>query len=71
MPSSQGWPRPSEKCKDGSTSTLQGYVTVAGGPKNYLLQGYCEITNAGDGMGKALDTGENEVYSSILIERIA
>jgi len=54
--------------KDGSTSVLEGYLVVAGGSKTYQLQGYCGDTQNADGMGKALSTGENEVYSSVTFE---
>jgi len=58
------------RTKDGSTAMLDGYLVVAGGPKNYQLQAYCSKTN-GAGLGKALGDGEAEVYASIRIERIA
>lgn len=45
-------------------SFVEGRLVVAGGPKNYELQGQCQTTNATSGFGKACGFGNTEVYAT-------
>jgi hypothetical protein len=45
-------------------SFIEGRLVVAGGPKNYELQGQCQTTNATSGFGKACGFGNTEVYAT-------
>jgi hypothetical protein len=53
-----------------TVSEADGYFTIAGA-KTYELQHWCETARTTDGLGKAVTSGEVEVYGKVFIQKVA
>jgi len=51
-------------------SLIDGIITVDSDDTTFELQHRCSNNNSGDGLGKAANLGEQEVYSRVYIQRI-
>jgi len=49
---------------------ISGQVTIASS-KTFQFQVYPDTASAGDGLGKAVSSGEVEIFSELTIEKIA
>jgi hypothetical protein len=54
----------------GDASTIRGFVEVLAAPQRFIIQHRCTITNATDGFGKAVNFGEDEIYSRVYVQLV-
>lgn len=53
-----------------STANITAYITIGARNGSYVLEHYCERTVENLGKGFPSNTGDNEVYSTLVIQRL-